>query len=355
MKKSIGKVKASAIGLDLSDTKANWYAIDDKGERISVGVVSLRNEAIERWAEGFFPTVIAIEAGGNSGWISRALRKAGHDVVVANPVKVALITKNINKGDEVDAEYLARLVRFDRRLLHEIHHRREEAQRDLQLLRSRDVLVRTRTALINHVRGAVKSFGDRLPASSANNFPKMAQKHLPKPLSEALEPVVQLIRELNVKINASDKTIRRLPEKRYPEAKRLMQVKGVGALTAMGYVLVIEDVHRFRRSRSVGPYLGLTPARDQSGESDPERRITGAGDELLRRLLVQSSHYILGPFGPDCDLKRYGEKISNRGGKKAKRRAVTAVARKLAVLLHRLWLTGQDYQPLHNNRIRIAA
>lgn len=357
MKKSIGKstVNAAAIGLDLSDTKGDWYAIDSRGERISSGVVSLRVRAIEQWAKGFSPTVMAIEAGGNSAWISRTLGKMGHEVVVANPVKVALITKNINKGDEVDAEYLARLVRFDRRLLHEVHHRSEESQRDLQILRSRDMLVRARTKLITHVRGAVKSFGERLPASSAHSFHKVARLQMPESLRIALDPIVEVIQQLTTRIRACDKTIERLPQTRYPEAKQLMQVQGVGALTAMAFVLVIEDVARFRKSRAVGPYLGLTPVRDQSGKHDPERRISGAGDELLRRLLVQSSHYILGPFGPDCDLRRHGEKISKGGGKKAKRRAVIAVARKLAVLLHRLWQTGRQYQPLYNNGSKIAA
>jgi transposase len=358
MKKSISDstfVTASAIGLDLSDRKGNWYAIDSRGTQIGSGVVALTVTALRAWASRFQPTVISIEAGGNSAWVSRTLMGVGHEVIVANPVKVALITKNIGKGDEVDAEYLARLARFDRRLLHEVHHRGEQAQSDLQMIRSRDILVRTRTKLITHVRGAVKSFGYRLPGSSGHSFHKLAKLHMPELLRSALDPIVALIEQLTIKIRAYDQDVEQLVEDRYPEAKRLMQVGGVGALTATTFVLVLEDVKRFTQSRAVGAYLGLTPRRDQSGASDPQRGITGAGDELLRRLLVQGSQYILGPFGPDCDLKRHGEKISKGGGQKAKRRAVVAIARKLAVLLHHLWSTGERYQPLFNNTINIAA
>jgi len=275
-------------------------------------------------------------------------RKLGHEVIVANAGKVALITKNINKGDGVDAEYLARLARADRKLLHEVRHRSEQTQRDLQMLRSRDLAVRSRTRLISHIRGSVKSFGERLPGCSAPAFHQMAGKQMPKSLRTALEPMVKLVEELTETIRKYDKAVEERVSKAYPQAQRLMQVSGVGALTALAYMLVLEDVKRFRSSRAVGPYLGLTPRRDQSGEQDPQRGISGAGDELLRRLLVQSAQYILGRYGKDCNLRRHGERIAARGGKKGKRRAVIAVARKLAVLLHRLWHSGDRYEPLYH-------
>ena len=113
-------------------------------------------------------------------------------------------------------------------------------------------------------------------------------------------------------------------------------------------MLTLEDPYRFKKSRSVGAYLGLVPATDRSGERDPQKRISKEGNEMLRRLLVGSAHYVLGPFGSDSDLRRHGEKIASRGGKNAKKRAVVAVARKLAVLLHRLWISGEVYDPLYN-------
>jgi transposase len=128
----------------------------------------------------------------------------------------------------------------------------------------------------------------------------------------------------------------------------LRQVEGVGPLTALTFVLTLEDPYRFEKSRSVGAYLGLVPASDKSGDRDPQRRISKEGDEMLRKLLVGSAHYILGPFGGDSDLRRHGEKIASRGAKNAKKRAAVAVARKLAVLLHRLWVTGEVYDPLYN-------
>jgi len=111
-------------------------------------------------------------------------------------------------------------------------------------------------------------------------------------------------------------------------------------------VLTLEDPGRFRQSRAVGPYLGLCPRRDQSGGRDAQLRITKRGDAMLRRLLVSGAQYILGPFGPDTDLRRWGLRLAARGGKNAKKRAVVAVARKLATLLHRLWVSGATYQPL---------
>jgi transposase len=137
-------------------------------------------------------------------------------------------------------------------------------------------------------------------------------------------------------------------KERYPETELLRQVEGIGPLTALTFVLTLEDPNRFERSRSVGAYLGLVPATDRSGERNPQRRISKEGDEMLRKLLVGSAHYILGPFGSDSDLRRHGEKMASRGGKNSKKRAVVAVARKLAVLLHRLWVTGEVYDRLHN-------
>jgi transposase len=146
-----------------------------------------------------------------------------------------------------------------------------------------------------------------------------------------------------------DRKLQTISKKYYPETDLLRQVEGIGPLTALTFVLTVEDPSRFERSRSLGAYLGLVPARDQSGDTDPrEKRISKEGDEMLRKLLVGSAHYILGPFGGDSDLRGHGEKIASRGGKNAKKRAVVAVARKLSVLLHHLWVTGEVYDPLHN-------
>jgi transposase len=341
---------AVAIGLDLSDRTGHYCGIDGEGNKIAEGTIGLRSAELQKWASAIPPTVIAMEAGTHSPWISRLLSASRHDVIVANPIKVALITQNVQKRDSIDAELLARLARFDRKLLYEIHHRGEQAQIDLQMIRTRVIAVQVRSKLVNHTRGAVKSFGHRLPACSTEAFVNKTRTLIPEMLVGALGPILDQIDQLSRTIDQYDKQVAQLIEKRYPEVNQLTQIKGVGPLTGLAFVLVLEDAGRFRTSRSVGPFLGLTSKKDQSGDSDPQRGITKAGDHLLRRLLIQSAHYILGPFGEDCDLRRHGEKIAARGGQRAKKRAAVAVARKLSVLLHRLWVSGEVYDQLRNSR-----
>jgi transposase len=218
----------------------------------------------------------------------------------------------------------------------------------MALIRSREALVSTRTQLVNHVRGAVKSFGARLPKCPASSFHKKAAEHIPEALWLALGPILQTIGSLTQRIRDYDRQLETISKEHYPETELLRQVEGIGTLTALTFVLTLEDPYRFEKSRSVGAYLGLVPAQDQSGDRDPQKRISKEGDEMLRRLLVSSAHYILGPFGSDSDLRRHGEKIASRGGKNSKKRAVVAVARKLAVLLHSLWISAEVYEPLRN-------
>jgi transposase len=218
----------------------------------------------------------------------------------------------------------------------------------MALIRSREALVSCRTQLVNHVRGTVKSFGGRLPKCPARSFHNKAPEHIPEALWPALEPILEQIGSLTQRIRDYDRQLESISREHYPETELLRQVEGVGPLTALTFVLTIEDPYRFEKSRSVGTYVGLVPARDQSGDRDPQKRISKEGDEMLRKLLVSGAHYILGPFGSDSDLRRHGEKIASRGGKNAKKRAVVAVARKLAVLMHSLWISAEVYEPLRN-------
>jgi transposase len=262
---------------------------------------------------------------------------------------VRLIYSNKRKTDEIDAENLARLARLDPKLLYPIEHRGEDSQAHMAIIRSREALVGCRTQLVNHVRGAVKSFGHRLPKCPAVSFHNKAAEHIPEALWAALGPILETIGSLTQRIREYDRQLEMLcQEHYYPETDLLRQVEGIGVLTALTFVLTLEDPYRFERSRSVGAYLGLVPARDQSGDRDPQKHISKEGDEMLRKLLVGSAHYILGPFGSDSDLRRHGQRIASRGAKNAKKRAAVAVARKLSVLLHRLWVTGEIYDPLYN-------
>jgi transposase len=341
----------TTAGLDLGDKYSYLCLIDtDSGEVIEEGRLRTTPEAFERRFASEQPLRVAIEAGTHSPWASRVLEGCGHEVLVANARKLRLIYSNKRKTDEVDAENLARLARVDPKLLYPLRHRGEESQAHIALIRSRDALVSSRTQLVNHVRGAVKSFGARLPKCPARSFHKRAQEHIPEALLAALAPVLEQIGSLTEHIRQYDRRLEAIAKEHYPETELLRQVEGVGPLTALTFVLTVEDPYRFERSRSVGAYLGLVPARDRSGERDPQKRISKEGDEMLRRLLVSGAHYILGPFGSDSDLRRHGGKIASRGGKNSKKRAVVAVARKLAVLLHSLWISGEVYEPLRNAR-----
>jgi transposase len=339
----------TTAGVDIGDKYSYLCLIDtESGEVIEEGRLRTTPQAFERRFASEQPLRVAIEAGTHSPWASRVLEGCGHEVLVANARKLRLIYSNKRKTDEVDAENLARLARVDPKLLYPLRHRGEESQAHIALIRSRDVLVSSRTQLVNHVRGAVKSFGARLPKCPARSFHKRAQEHIPEALLAALAPVLEQIGSLTERIRQYDRRLEAIAKEHYPETELLRQVEGVGPLTALTFVLTLEDPYRFERSRSVGAYLGLVPARDRSGERDPQKRISKEGDEMLRRLLVSGAHYILGPFGSDSDLRRHGQKIASRGGKNSKKRAVVAVARKLAVLLHSLWISGEVYEPLRN-------
>jgi transposase len=349
----LSKVAARTVGLDLGDRFSHVVVIDAQGQVVEEGRVATREEALRKRFCGGSRMRIAMETGTHSPWVSRVLTDCGHEVIVANSRKLRLIYENPSKDDRVDALYLARLARVEPALLSPVQHRGASAQKDLALLRSRDVLVAARTQLINHVRGLVKSVGSRLPACSAGSFPKRVCEQTPQSLQPALLPVVDEIASLSDRIKALDRQIQVLADESYPQTKRLRQVGGVGPITSLAFVLTLEAAERFAKSRTVGAFLGLVPGRKQSGDKDPERRITKHGDRYVRRLLVNAAHYVLGPFGPDCDLRRFGTRIASRGGKNAKKRAVVAVARKLALLLHHLWRSGEVYEPLYNQTHRV--
>ena len=340
--------EVAAIGVDLGDRFSQFFCVNAAGERIGEGRVPTMAAAMEKEFGSIGPKQIAIETGTHSPWVSRLLARLGHHVTVANSRKLRLIYENRRKNDRVDAEYLARLVRLDRKLLCPVEHRNERAQQHVAVVRARGVAVAIRTTLINHVRGAVKSIGMRLPKCSAEAFVKRGSGAIPAELTSALEPLLALITSTNEQITKYDRSIERLFEDEYREVKVLTQIAGVGPLTAVTFAVTIGDRKRFARSRTVGAWVGLTPGQRASGKQDPQQRITKEGDEHLRSLLVNCAHYVLGPFGPDCDLRRHGLAIAARGGANAKKRAVVAVARKLAVLMHRLWCTQGVYEPLRN-------
>lgn len=334
------------VGVDVSDKISHYCVLSSDGEIALEG--TLRTTPAGFSAQ-FPPTIrcrIVIEVGTHSPWISRLLRSLGHEVIVANAGRVRMIYQNDNKNDRVDARTLARLARVDVALLHPVGHRSAEAQADLAVLHARDCLVQVRTKLVNTVRSMVKAFGSRLPGSSPEYFPRKVRSHIPASLQPALLPLLEQMETLTSQIRAYDKQIEQLSRARYPQTQRIQQIRGVGALTSLAFVLTLDDPYRFQKSRDVGSYLGLRPRRDDSGQSRPQLSITKAGNHFLRRLLVGCAQYMLGHFGADSDLRRWGQALMARGGKNAKKRAVVAVARKVAVLMHSLWVSGEVYEPL---------
>ena len=334
------------IGIDLGDKYGHVCCINTATGELAEDRVAMTPQAVERFFGSFEVRLVAIEVGTHSRWISHTLEQLGVPVIVANPRRVQLISKSDSKNDRTDAELLARLAAVDPKLLAPIHHRSNRAQADLATLKTRESLIKARTAMVNQVRGLAKSFGVRLKKCSAASFPSHVCDDIPDLLAPAVSPLLEAIEIQTRLVKDLDRQVKKLCEESYPETKSLLQVHGVGPITALAFVLVIEDPSRFEKSRAVGAFLGLRPRQSDSGKIQKQLRITKTGDTYLRSLLVQCAQYILGPFGQDCDLQRWGHSLALRGGKNAKRRAVVAVARKLATVLHRLWITQDEYQPL---------
>jgi transposase len=349
------KEQKLTIGVDLGDRWSFYCVLEEAGKIILEQKVPTTPEAMKQTFSRIPQSRIALETGTHSPWVSRLLTELGHEVIVAHAQKVQLITKSNRKDDRHDARTLARLARIDPELLGPIRHRSVQAQIHLTVIRARAELVSARTALVNAARGLVKSYGQRLPKCGTQQVGRELAAALSTELRDVLEPLLKEIESLNERIKEYDERMEKIAKEVYPEVSLLKQVKGVGTQIALTYVLTIEDPHRFLKSREIGCFLGLRPGRRNSGESEPQKRISKEGDRYLRTMMVQGAHYILGPFGADSDLRRWGLKLAERGGKNAKKRAVVAVARKLAVLLHRLWVSGEVYEPLRNSQKAMRA
>lgn len=342
MKKGITKVVA--VGIDVGDKNSQVCAKDATGEVVWEKKIRTTEGGFRGALGKLAPCRIVLEAGGQTGWIKACLERLGHKVKVADPRKLRRIFQSESKSDVQDARELAEeaLWRWDR--MSSVTLRSRKSQEKLAGLKARDVLVRSRTAMINLVRSVLKQEGVVVSKGSAEAFSKKAAPAVPEGLRPALDPVLRQIGALTAEIRECDHRIEKAGSAE--AAIRLLRtVTGVGPITAAAFVWTLDDAGRFAKSRTVGAFLGMRPRRDQSGDSDKQLPITKTGNGFLRRLLVGSAQYILGPFGTDTALRAWGLKLAERGGKRAKRRAVVAVARKLSVILHRMWVTGTVYEP----------
>jgi transposase len=353
--RKIRKSDGVTIGMDLGDKSSRYCVLNAAGEVVTEGACATTRKGMAQLFGALPHCRIAIEVGAHSRWVSQLLKSLGHEVIVANARQVKLISQSSRKNDKLDAEMLARLARTDPALLRPIRHRSEEAQKDLMTIRIRAALVESRTGLVNAARGLTKATGERLASCDADQMETGKLEELPADLRETLKPLLAEVESLTEKIKECDRKVEQIARDRYPETKLLRQVSGVGPLIALTYVLTIEDKERFKTSRDVGCYVGLRPKQSASGERQPELRITKEGDVYLRKLLVQGAHCILAKRAPDTDLKRWGTKLAGRGGKNARKRAIVAVARKVAILLHHLWVTGEVYEPLRNSKAMAKA
>jgi transposase len=353
-RKQIFKQRQLTIGMDLGDRFTYYCVLDEAGEVMVEQKLPTTQQAMKHVFGGMPSSRVALETGTHSPWVSRLLTQLGHEVIVAHARNVRLIGESSRKDDRLDARILARLARLDPRLLSPVQHRSAEAQVHLTVIRARAVLVGARTALVNAARGLAKSYGERLRKCGTQQVNRNSASALSAELRAALEPLLAEVESLNQRIAEYDRRIEQIATEVHPEVARLKQVKGVGTLIALTYVLTVGDPRRFRRSRDMGCYLGLRPGRRNSGSSQPQLHISKEGDRYLRTLMVQGAHYILGPFGQDSDLRRWGLKLAERGGNNAKKRAVIAVARKLSVLLHKLWVSGEVYEPLRNHNAALG-
>jgi len=335
------------IGIDLGDRRHAVCVLSAAGDIVAETEVTNTRECLTAFAQQHPEATFVMETGTHSPWVSRLLESLGHEVIVANARKLRAISTSPTKNDREDARMLARLGRADPRLLSPVKHRSESAQRALVQLKVREALVRSRVNTMNSVRFLVKGLGLQVPRGvKATAFVRKFRERADTATAALVEPLLQALDALNAQIKELDARLERVADEQYPMTSRLRQVPGVGPLTALGFVLTVETPERFPHTRDVGAYLGLVPRRDQSGLTDKQLPITKAGNQQLRCLLVNCAHYILGPFGPPSHLREAGERIAARGGKSAKKRAVIAVARKLAVTLLALWKSGAEYQPL---------
>ena len=334
----------AVVGIDLGDKRSTYHVLDLNGVTVGEGVVSTNFDALRMLFSGTGRMRIVMECGTHSPWISRLLEEIGHEVIVANPRRLRLISESNRKNDKADARLLAKMAQAAPDLLSPVQHRSEQVQFDLAIIKARDAAVLGRARLVTAIRGIVKSVGGRLAVCSTGVFSKKALEGCPAELVESISPLLRIVETLTQEIRGYDKLVARKVEQKYPQTGAILTIPGVGPLTALTFVLLLNnEPDRFLKSRDLGCYFGLQPKQQDSGKHVSQLGITKAGDNLMRKLAVQCAQFMLGRFGKDTALKRWGLALAVRGGQNAKKRAVVAVARKLLIIMHRLWKKQESF------------
>ncbi len=342
------------IGMDLGVRSTSFCSVDQSGSILDEGVLTSAKEEMGALFKNEPTSRVVIEASGPSRWVAALAAEHGHEVVVANPREFKLISQSHRKTDRNDARILADFGQFRPKLLKPVKLRGLKCQIARTTLTARSHGVRQRTLVIKLIRAQVRNLGESLPTCGAAYFSKKSKDLIPAVLRTSLDPLFHVLEAMMQTIATYDQEIKRLCEDGFPEAEVLRQVNGVGPNTALAFIATVEDPDRFAKSRNVGAYVGLVSKSRSSGSKDPQLRISKRGDKVLRRLLVTSATYICGPRSKDSDLKRFALRLQERGGQSSKAKARIAVARKLSVLLHRLLVTGEVYEPLRNSKTLAA-
>ena len=330
----------TTIGMDVSDRKTQVCVMAGTARKpkiIMETTIPTTKEGLAKFLSAQDRSApVAFEAGTHCRWMNEVAEGMGFKVYVANPCRLRMITESKTKNDVNDARMLARLALSDPGLLHPVKLRGPGHQKMLNLHEMRNLLVKQRTGIVVQLRAVAKSMGFRIVKCQAASFHNLDRKAWPKDLNDIAWPMIKNLEQLAVTIKTYEKQIRELAETPTFKAQvgRLMEIRYVGLYVATGFVAVTGgDMDRFEKPRDIGPWLGVTPKQDQSGDIDRQCRITKAGSPFMRRLLVESAQMILRDGSSDTDLKAKGLRICARGAKIAKRKAVTAVARSLAVLM----------------------
>lgn len=333
------------VGIDVHQKYSQVCELSLNGVVESECQIPTTRSSLNRWFGKRDDLRIVVESSGVSRWVVRVLKEMGHEVTVVNPRRVRLIAESTLKTDRIDAEVLARLSCFGEGLLPTVYQRSEESANVQTRLRVRSTLVRSKVAMVNSLKGSLRNRGYRLRGQAIRRvIANLVAMELPSELRQSLDPLVEALLEVDERLRAVNAEIREeCQENRL--LKRLQTVPGVGPVVSLAYVSWIDDPTRFRSSRQVGPYLGLRPKVRRSAEFEFRGRITREGNPELRRLLTQAAHCFL-RTQQDSALKQWALDLEKRAGKK---KAIVALARKLAVLMHRLWVTGHDFEPFPAN------